>query len=216
MDSTFWQGAELDELAARAEQLLARPGRAVLGVAGAPASGKSTLAALLLAQLQSAHPGVVVAVGMDAFHLGHRVLEQRQQVSVKGAPHTFDVHGYVHTLQRIRGGTETVYAPEFHREIEDSIAHVVEVGPAVRLVITEGNYLLVPQPPWGLVRPLLDEAWFLRLADSERQRRMLARHRQFGHSLDDAVTRTYGSDEANAQLVNARQNSPDLWIEHRF
>lgn len=213
MDSTSWRGAELGELTARAERLLGGSQRAVLGIAGAPGSGKSTLAELLLAELQAAHPGAVVAVGMDAFHLGHRLLEQRQQVGVKGAPHTFDVHGYVHLLQRIRTGTDTIYAPEFHREIEDSLAHVVEVGPSVRLVITEGNYLLVPQAPWGLVRPLLDEAWFLHLPDAERQRRMLARHRQFGHSLNDAATRTYGSDEANAQLVNSRQNSPDLWIE---
>jgi pantothenate kinase len=209
-----WRGAELGDLTGRAQRLLETPGRAVLGIAGAPASGKSTLAALLLAELQAAHPGAVVAVGMDAFHLGHRLLEQRHQVAVKGAPHTFDVHGYRHLLQRIRTGTETVYAPEFHREIEDSLAHVVEVGPAVRLVITEGNYLLLPHLPWCLIRPMLDQAWFIHLATPERQRRMLLRHQQFGHSLDDAATRTYGNDETNAQLINARQNSPDLWIEH--
>lgn len=214
MDTMEWRPEDgLGPLLSRAVGLLEAGNRSVLGIAGAPASGKSTLAEALLAELRSSHPGRVALVGMDAFHLGHRILEQRGLVGVKGAPHTFDVLGYVALLDRIRSGQDTVYAPEFHREIEESLAHVVEVGPDVQLVITEGNYLLLPGPPWAQVRPLLDDAWFVHLADAERQRRMLARHLKFGHSVDDARTRTFGSDEANAQLVNSAQNRPDLWVE---
>ncbi len=151
---------------------------------------------------------------MDAFHIGHRVLERQGLAGVKGAPETFDVAGYVALLERIRTSTETVYAPEFHREIEDSLAHTVEICPEVRLVITEGNYLLLPQHPWERVRPLLDEAWFVHLEDAERQRRMVARRQRYGDQLEDAMAKTYGSDEANAQLVNQAQNWADLWIEH--
>lgn len=204
----------MGELLGRAERLLESGQRRVLGLAGAPASGKSTLAELLLAELQRRHVGAVVAVGMDAFHLGHQILERRGQVGVKGAPHTFDVDGYVSLLERIRSGTDTIYAPEFRREIEDSIAANLEISPAVGLVVTEGNYLLLPSSPWNRVRPLLDEAWFLHLDAQTRQRRMYARHRKFGHSDEDATRRTYGSDERNAHLVDAHQNNPDLWIEH--
>jgi pantothenate kinase len=116
-------------------------------------------------------------------------------------------------LERVRVAQETVYAPEFHREIEDSLAASVEISPEVRLVVTEGNYLLLPQPPWDRVRRLLDQAWFVFLDDDERRRRMLARHQRYGHSPEAARTRTYGSDETNAQLVNAAQNNPDLWLE---
>jgi pantothenate kinase len=200
----------------RARRLLLAPGRAVLGIAGAPASGKSTLAAELALQLLTDHPGAVAAVGMDAFHIGHRVLEQHGLTGVKGAPHTFDARGYVALLARIRASTETVYAPEFHRPIEDSIAHVVEVGPGVGLVITEGNYLLLSEPPWDEVRPMLDEAWFVHLEDDERRRRMVLRHEQHGHSPEDARARTFGSDEANAVLVNrsGAGAAPDVWVEH--
>ena len=93
---------------------------------------------------------------------------------------------------------------------------MVEIGPAVGLVVTEGNYLLLDTPPWDGVRALLDEAWFVHLADDERRRRMVARHLRHGHDLTDAEARTFGSDERNAALVNTRLVSPDLWIEHTF
>jgi pantothenate kinase len=213
MERTTWAGTGVDGLLERALRLLDRPGRAVLGIAGAPASGKSTLAALLLAELERQRPGAAVGVGMDAFHLGHRVLARRGQTAIKGAPETFDAVGYLHLLQRIRTETGTVYAPEFDRDIEDSLAHVVEIRPEVGLVVTEGNYLLLDVPPWDGVRAMLDEAWFVHLEDDERRRRMVARHLRHGHDQADAEARTFGSDERNARLVNAAPNSPDLWIE---
>jgi pantothenate kinase len=213
VEKVQWRHGDIGDLVDRAERLIQGRRRAVLGIAGAPASGKSTLAGLLVTELLRRHPGEVAEVGMDAFHIGHRVLVQSGLDAVKGAPHTFDVLGYVALLARLRNPTETVYAPEFHREIEDSIAQVVEVTPTVRLVVTEGNYLLLPQPPWDRVRALLDGAWFVHLDDAERQRRMIARHRHFGHSFEVATAKTYGSDETNARLVNTEQNRPDLWIE---
>lgn len=214
MDTVTWAGNDVTALADRAE-LLRRPDRrAVLGIAGAPAAGKSTLAELLLAELQRRHPDEVVLVGMDAFHLGQSVLERHGLAPVKGAPQTFDALGYAAVLRRIRETDETVFAPEFRREIEDSIAQTVEVTPRTRLVLTEGNYLLLPTEPWTEVRPLLDEAWFVHLEDDERRRRMINRHRRFGRSLEMATARTMGSDESNAVLVNSAQNKPDLLIEH--
>ena len=215
-----WPGPDADLLRDRARRLLLAPGRAVLGIAGAPASGKSTLTLQLAQELGAEHPGRVAVVGMDAFHLGHQILERRGQTGVKGAPHTFDARGYVALLERVRASTETVYAPEFHREIEESLAHVVEIGPEVGLVLTEGNYLLLPDPPWDAVRPMLDEAWFVHLDDDERRRRMVRRHESYGHSPEDARARTFGNDEANAVLVNRSglapcvAAAPDVWVEH--
>ena len=221
MQRLRWPGPEEELLRERARRLLVAPGRAVLGIAGAPASGKSTLTELLAAQLAEEFPSRVVVVGMDAFHLGHRLLEQRGLTGVKGAPHTFDASGYVALLRRIRETTEPVYAPEFHREIEDSLAAVVEVGPEVGLVITEGNYLLLGDPPWDAVRPLLDEAWFVHLDDPERRRRLRLRHERYGHTPADAAARTEGTDERNAVLVNAAVLGygaagppPDVLVEH--
>ena len=216
MEETSWPGTGVAGLIDRALRLLDRPGRKLLGIAGAPASGKSTLAALLLAELDRQRPGEVVAVGMDAFHIGHRVLVRHGLTDIKGAPETFDALGYIHLLHRIRTESGTVYAPEFDRDIEDSLAHVVEIGPDVRLVLTEGNYLLLDAAPWDRVRPLLDETWFVHLADDERRRRMVARHQRHGHDPDAARARTFGNDERNARLINAAPNNPDLWIEQTF
>jgi pantothenate kinase len=215
MEQTTWPGTGVATLADRAARLLDRPGRTVLGIAGPPAAGKSTLAALLLAELNRRWPGAAVGVGMDAFHIGHRILQRRGLTGVKGAPETFDAAGFLHLLHRIRTESGIIYAPEFDRTIEDSLAHVVEIGPEVRLVVTEGIYLLLNISPWDGVRPLLDEAWFVHLADEERRRRMLARHLRHGHDQADAEARTFGNDERNAQLVNAAPNNPDLWIEQR-
>jgi pantothenate kinase len=213
VDTVSWTGRDPGALVDRAERLLSRPGRSVLGIAGAPASGKSTLAQALLVELSHRHPDEVQLVGMDAFHLGHQVLVRHALVEVKGAPHTFDPHGFAALLQRIRAADVTVYAPEFHREIEDSLAQAVEVRPEVRLVITEGNYLLLPRPPWDRVRAALDEAWFVHLDDEVRRRRMARRHQSYGRTPEQAWARTLGSDEDNARLVNSAPAGVDLWIE---
>jgi len=95
---------------------------------------------------------------------------------------------------------------------------VVEIGPEVGLVVTEGNYLLLPEPPWDAVRPLLDEAWFVHLDDLERRRRLRLRHERYGHAPIEAAARTEGSDERNAVLVNRSGASsaahPDVFVKH--
>ena len=196
-----------EELVARAERLAVPGERHLLGITGPPAAGKSTLAQRLVDALGAR----AVYVGMDGFHLAQAELDRLGRAERKGAPDTFDAAGYVHLLGRIRAHTgEVVYAPEFRREIEEPIACAVPVPPEVPLVITEGNYLLLPDPPWTGVRPLLDEVWFLAPDEELRRRWLIDRHRAFGRSLEAARARTFGSDEANAQRVNPTAQSSDL------
>ena len=197
---------ELIEAAAR----LARgPGRRLLGITGAPGAGKSTLAA----ELVQALGGRAVVVGMDGFHFANSELARLGRAERKGAPDTFDAAGYVALLRRLRAaGPDVVYAPEFRREIEEPIGSAVPVPAEVPLVITEGNYLLLDTPPWDQVRPLLDEVWFLRPADDERVRRLVARHRAYGRSLAAANERALGSDQRNAEAVAATAARADRII----
>lgn len=209
-----------DDLIARATVLADRASadgrRAVLGIAGAPAGGKSTLTDWLVAELSRRRPGSVAHVGMDAFHLANAVLERHDLRAVKGAPHTFDARGYLALLTRLRDrSAETVYAPVFHREIEESIAHEIEIDPDVVLVVTEGNYLLLDSNPWDSVAALLDESWFVSVAEDVRQQRLISRHRSFGLTEEEARERAQGSDLANARLVLGTARSADLIIAER-
>jgi pantothenate kinase len=197
-----------DDLVARATALAVPGERHLLGICGAPGAGKSTLAARLVEVLGDR----AVYVGMDGFHLAQVELNRLGRAERKGAPDTFDAAGYVHLLARLRAhrADEVVYAPEFRREIEEPIACAVPVPPITPLVITEGNYLLLPDHPWNDVRPLLDEVWFLAPDEDLRRQRLIDRHRAHGRSLDAARERTLGSDEANAQRVNPTAQSSDL------
>ncbi|RSM68911.1 nucleoside/nucleotide kinase family protein [Kibdelosporangium aridum] len=194
------------ELVARARALASR-NRAMLGICGAPGAGKSTLAGKLVEALGDQ----AVYVGMDGFHLAQAELERLGRTARKGALDTFDGPGYVNLLQRLRNQSdEIVYAPEFRREIEEPVACAVPVFPDTPLVVTEGNYLLVPDKPWGAVRDLLDEVWFLRPDEEERHRRLILRHEAFGRSPAEARDRALGSDERNATVINATADRADL------
>ena len=198
-----------DELLTRAHRLVDRGERTLLGIAGAPAAGKTSLA-WQLADALGAHAAVV---GMDGFHLAQVELSRLGKSDRKGAPDTFDAHGYVHLIRRLAAGDELVYAPEFRREIEEPIAGAVPVPPSVRLVITEGNYLLLDTEPWNELRSLLDEVWFLRPDEDDRLARLVTRHRKFGRSLVEAQQRARGSDQRNADLIMRTADRADLIIE---
>jgi pantothenate kinase len=194
----------ITELVGRVRAL---PGRVMIGICGAPGAGKSTLATTLVDELGRS----AVYVGMDGYHLAQAELVRLDRADRKGAPDTFDAAGYVNLLSRLAvQGDETVYAPEFRREIEEPIAGAVAVRPDHRVIVTEGNYLLLADEPWRRVRDLLTETWFLAPAESLRQDRLIARHQAFGRSLAEARERSLGSDERNAVLINATRQAADL------
>ena len=202
--------SSLAALVERARGLVPGEGRAVLGLTGAPGAGKSTLALAVLDALGSdaAH------LPMDGFHLADVQLDRLGIRDRKGAPDTFDVDGYVAALARLRDEpTSTLYAPGFERELEQPVAAAIAVPPAARLVVTEGNYLLLDSGGWERVRPLLAEVWFVEVDDDVRRARLVARHEQFGKSPGAAREWVERSDEANARLVAATRGSADLVVD---
>ena len=179
---------------------------------GSPGSGKTTLAKKLAHRLTSA--GVpAVRVPMDGFHLSDEVLRASRLLDVKGAPQTFDAHGYLALLLRLRSETvHTVYAPGFERTLEQPIAAAIAVPAATRVVVTEGNYLLDADDPWPSVRAALDETWFVDLDDGRRRARLVERHVAFGKSRDAAQQWVDRVDEPNAVRVDARKAEADLLV----
>jgi pantothenate kinase len=185
----------------RINALMAGGQRRLLGLVGAPGSGKSTLAQALLRAL----PGRAQIVPMDGFHLANIELRRLGRADRKGAPDTFDSAGYVALLRRLREQREDeiVYAPEFRREIEEPIAGAIPVLPETRLVITEGNYLLLDDGPWAGAASLLDEVWYVDVDDASRLERLVRRHEQFGRTRAAALAWVQQTDEPNARRIAA-------------
>lgn len=197
-------------LLGRARSLLARSNRSLLGLAGAPGSGKSTLASALAEALGP----LAVVVPMDGFHLANDELARLGRARRKGAPDTFDAAGYVALLRRLKHPEpgETVYAPQFRREIEEPVAGAIPVAPEKRLVITEGNYLLM-DGPFAPVRDLLDESWFVATDEALRDAWLLARHVAFGRSAAEARAWVNATDLPNARLILATRDRANLAVD---
>ena len=105
-----------------------------------------------------------------------------------------------------------VYAPAFERDLEQALAAAVAVPRETRLVVTEGNYLLLDEPPWDAVRPLLDEVWFVEIDDAERVARLMARHVRYGKSQDQARAWMAAVDDPDAELTARGRDAADLVV----
>lgn len=196
----------IEELIAAARALIEPGERHILGLAGAPGSGKSTLSALLVEALGDD----AVVVGLDAFHLSDTVLHTLGRHDRKGAPDTFDPAGYTHLLKRLRSREDdVVYVAAFDRDLEDSIAATVAVHRDVPLIITEGNYLLLDDEAWKPIRGLLDESWYVDPGEDVRLERLIARHERHGRSPEEARERSHGSDQRNAEVIAASRANAD-------
>ena len=206
----------LTDLAARARSLVHDGHRAVLGITGSPGAGKSTLAEHLIRLLRQDQPALdwVAHVPMDGFHLADVELERLGRRGRKGAVDTFDGHGYLALLHRLRAEkSDVVYAPSFDREIEQPIAGAIPVPPQARVVVSEGNYLLLPGEPWRRVKGAMTEVRYTDLDDRIRLERLTGRHVRFGKTPDEAVRWVAEVDEPNAAAIRATRDAADLLVD---
>ena len=193
------------DLAAALDRLAAEPERRLLGVAGLPEAGKTTFTEAVLTHLgeRAGH------CPMDGFHLADAQLDRLGLRARKGAPETFDVRGYAATLRRLRDErSHDVFVPGFERDLEQPLAAALVVHPSARLVVTEGNYLLL-DGPWQHVRRLLDEVWLVDAPEPRRVAQLVARHVLHGKSPEAARRWVEQVDEPNARLVAARRERAD-------
>lgn len=194
------------EVASRAVELAGSDERVLFGITGPPAAGKSTLARALVDHVGEA----ARLVGMDGFHLAQARLAELGRLSRKGAPDTFDAVGFVSLVRRLANpGKEIVYAPEFRRDSDESVAGAVAIEPHVRLVVIEGNYLLVPDKPWGELGELFHEIWYCERNEDDRRTNLIERHRTYGRSDREARDWALGPDERNAALVRTTRSRAD-------
>ncbi len=183
--------------------------RFMVGIAGPPASGKSTLAESLRAAL-AADGEMAIVVPMDGFHYDVAILNARGHRPRKGAPFTFDVAGFEVLLKRIRDREPDIAIPVFDRAMELSRAAADIVDAKARIILVEGNYLLLNQPPWNQLKALFDFSIFLSVPPEELERRLIQRWLDHGFDMAYAVNRIASNDKPNILEVISNSGPADL------
>ena len=187
------------------------PGRVVIGLTGPPGAGKTTLAEILVRQLNCATPGSASYLPMDGFHLSNAVLDQLGRRDRKGSVDTFDVAGYVAMLGRLIGefGHRDVFVPDFSRSLDEPVAAGGVVPAGSRLVVTEGNYLGLGDAGWAPVRGALQRLYYIDCPAEVRRARLIERHIAGGRTPAAAAAWADDVDEPNARLIAATRDACD-------
>lgn len=202
---------DAQELAAEVIRLLPDKSRLIIAIAGPPGSGKSTLAAEVVEEIHSMGESPAL-LPLDGFHYDNAVLEERGLLPRKGAPETFDSDGFFRILDAIRTSDRPISVPVFDRELDLARAGARIIEPENRLIVAEGNYLLVNSLPWTDLEPLFDMTVFLEVADEELEARLIQRWLDHGHERKAAEIRARENDMVNARLVKERSRKADIVI----
>ncbi len=202
--------------------------RLIVGIAGAPASGKSTLSLKLCQQLNAelaSSSDAAVVVPMDGYHLDNSILEQRDLRHVKGAPHTFDASGFLHLLQRLSAPlkalssgadddtADVIYIPVFDRAMDLARCAATAVERHHRIVLVEGNYLLLDRPVWRDLASYLDLSVSLNVPLTTLEKRLVKRWLDHGHSSEAASARALENDIPNARVVTEQSTQANFVLD---
>lgn len=205
-------------LPAFAKQLLKqsqqKSDRTLIAIAGIPGSGKTTLMLKLVDLLNTIQPDVAAAVSMDAYHLMNVQLDALDLRKVKGSPQTYDVTSYLYLLSRLKSQPDRpVFYPVYDRGIHNPIWRASQViQPSVRILFTEGQFLLLDQSPWDALANVVDESWYLQVDPAKIREDLIARHVRGGRTRESAIEHVTRTDDANRDLVLTCMRKPDRVI----
>ncbi len=188
--------------------------RIVLGLAGPPGAGKSTLAEAIVSYARAEMGEAFAAyLPLDGFHLSNAQLRRLGRQDRKGAPDTFDPRGYVALLSRVVANSAgDIYAPAYDRQLHEPIAARLVIPQTARLVVTEGNYLALDDPQWRHARAFIDHLWYVEAPDAVRSQRLMARQISGGLSADAALDWVQRSDRPNGELVKSSKINCDWTV----
>lgn len=192
---------DIDDLADQIRAKQSDDRRILVAIVGAPASGKSTLSDRLYHHLGGDKAGAAV-VPMDGFHFDDAILKERDLLHRKGAPNTFDVGGLKRTLIALsQDDGDDVYVPIFDRTLEISRGSARVISHHHRIILVEGNYLLLDQVPWDQLANQFDLSIYLDVPEETLRERLIDRWVGFGFDHDTAENKAMGNDIPNARCV---------------
>ena len=188
--------------------------RLLIAVAGPPGAGKSTVAEALAENLNIVlgdRPAETVP--MDGFHYDNAILDARGWRAKKGAPETFDVDGFLSLVHRLKDETGDIAIPVFDRSADLARGSARIISSHQRLLIVEGNYLLLDRPKWRELFPLFDLTVFLKPTLETIEERLIQRWLGYGFDQQTAEARAKGNDLANARLILSESRSAEIVIQ---
>ena len=208
----------------RAEEVSSSPStpddtRLLVGICGIPASGKSSLAALLVRKvgdllIARQSTAACMLVGLDGWHLTRADLDAMDDPKLahdrRGIHWTFDAHGYVSFVKDLRtpishlpANALDITAPSFDHALKDPCPHAVRITPSHRIVVIEGLYTFLSIEPWCRAGSLLDERWYIELDHTEAARRLVKRHVATGvaKNLTEAQWRSDENDMPSTSFI---------------
>ena len=185
--------------------------RYIVAIAGPPGAGKSTIAQALLLLLTEKFIQAKI-ISMDGFHLDNSIFVDRNLLDRKGAPATFDTAGFTHLMNRLTNFENEVVIPEFDRNKDLSIAGSSIISTKDKVLIVEGNYLLIEEEPWTKLKKTWDQTIFINPGIDTLEQRLLNRWLRYGLDTQDAKKRTLSNDLPNARYVLEKSSDSDIQI----
>lgn len=201
----------IEALSDRLSEMARGPRRCFVALAGPPGAGKSHVAEDLLSRLAKTVPGAAAILPMDGYHYDDLLLEARGDRPRKGAPHTFDVDGFHAMLTRLAANDgRDVVVPVFDRSLEIARAGARVIEARTRLILVEGNYLLLDHPGWDQLAPLFDLTVMIDVPEPVLRNRLESR---WAHLPPAERTRKLeGNDLPNMREVLSSSRSADLTL----
>ena len=177
--------------------------RYFLGITGCPAAGKSVLSRELADEINfRTGDDLAVIIPMDGFHLPNNILEERGLIKSKGAPETFDADSFVELINRLHEfPDQSIMCPAYDRRTHDPVENAITIQPGNRLIIVEGNYLLLNISPWNTIHTKMNEVWYIDAPLQTVKERLFHRHISGGASKDEAERKVASVDLPNAELI---------------
>ena len=186
--------------------------RYFIALSGAPGSGKSTVSEKLVSDLNTVgHKSSILQ--MDAFHYDDQILKEKNLLLKKGAPETFDVMGLLNFINRLEKESEVVI-PVFDRSLELSRSSAVIISDDIKVVIVEGNYLLLKSHPWRELHKFFNATIMVNCDEKILEERLIKRWENFNISKEIINQKVYENDLPNGVYVLKNSISPDFELSN--